>query len=100
MASTPSSKPSDARKWPGFGVAWREARELIWARRGRLALGFVLMVINRAAGLVLPASSKYLIDEVVGKGRADLLVPLAVAAAAATAVQSGTTFALSLVLGV
>jgi ABC-type multidrug transport system fused ATPase/permease subunit len=96
----PTGKPDEKRKWPGFGVAWREARELIWARRGRLALGFLLMVVNRLAGLVLPASSKYLIDEVVGKGRGDLLVPLALAAAGATAVQSGTTFALSLVLGV
>jgi subfamily B ATP-binding cassette protein MsbA len=94
------AKAAETRKWPGLGVAWREARELIWAKRGRLAVGFVLMVINRLSGLVLPASAKFLIDEVVGKGRADLLLPLAIAAAAATAVQSGTTFALSLVLGV
>jgi ABC-type multidrug transport system fused ATPase/permease subunit len=91
---------TDAKKWPGLDVAWREARELLWQRRGRLALGFGLMVVNRAAGLVLPASSKILIDEVVNKGRSDLLWPLALAAAAATALQSGTTFALSLVLGV
>jgi subfamily B ATP-binding cassette protein MsbA len=58
------------------------------------------MVINRLAGLVLPASSKFLIDEVMNKGRGELLLPLAVAIAAATAVASGTTFALSLVLGV
>ena len=93
-------KGSEAKKWPGFDVAWREARELMWAKRGRLAIGFVLMIDNRLAGLVLPASSKFLIDEVVGKGRGDMLVPLALAAGAATAVQSATTFALSLVLGV
>ena len=92
--------PPPAKKWPGFDVAWREARELLWARRGRLAIGFGLMILSRASGLVLPASSKVLIDEVVNNGRADLLWPLALAAAAATAIQSGTSFALSLVLGV
>ena len=81
-------------------TVWREARALIWARRGRIALGLALMLVNRLAGLVLPASSKYLIDDVAGQGRADLLVPLAMAAGAATLVQAVTSFALSQVLGV
>ncbi|MCA9769250.1 MAG: hypothetical protein KC485_10570, partial [Gemmatimonadetes bacterium] len=46
-------------------MAWREARELVWAHRTRLAIGFVIMLINRAAGLVLPGSSKFLIDKVL-----------------------------------
>jgi ABC-type multidrug transport system fused ATPase/permease subunit len=80
--------------------AWAEARELVWAHRGRLALGIVLMLVNRLAGLVLPASSKFLIDDVIGKGRADMLMPLALAAGAATVVDATTAFALSQVLGV
>ena len=32
-----------------------------------LAIGFVLMAINRVSGLVLPASSKFLIDDIFGK---------------------------------
>ena len=47
-------------------AAWREARELMWAHRKRLGIGLALMLVDRAAGLVLPASSKYLIDDVVG----------------------------------
>ncbi len=58
------------------------------------------MLVNRVAGLVLPASSKFLIDDVIGRGRADLLMPLAFAAGAATFVQAVTSFALSQVLGV
>ena len=58
------------------------------------------MLVNRLAGLVLPATSKFLIDDVIGKGRADLLMPLALAAGAATFVQAVTSFALSQVLGV
>jgi subfamily B ATP-binding cassette protein MsbA len=81
-------------------AVWREARALIVARRGRIAIGLVLMLINRLAGLVLPASSKYLIDDVAHQGRADLLMPLALVAGAATFVQAITSFALSQVLGV
>src|SRR5439155_22855265 len=83
-----------------YSNAWQEARVLIVARRGRLALGLVLMLVNRLAGMVLPASSKYLIDDVIGKHRAELLVPLALAGGLATLVQALTSFALSQVLGV
>ncbi|MCL4866934.1 MAG: ABC transporter ATP-binding protein, partial [Gemmatimonadales bacterium] len=83
-----------------FSVAWREARELIWAHRRRLAIGLVLMVISRLAGLVLPASSKYLIDNVIGQGDGHLLVPIALAILAATVVQAATSFSLSQILGV
>ena len=81
-------------------VVWREARALVWARWGRISIGLGLMLINRLAGLVLPASSKYLIDDVATQGRAELLTPLALAAGAATFVQAITSFALSQVLGV
>jgi subfamily B ATP-binding cassette protein MsbA len=81
-------------------AAWRDARELIWQHRYRLALGMFLMLINRLVGLVLPNTSKYLIEEVVLKHKADLLVPLALAAGGATIVQAITSFSLSQVLGV
>jgi subfamily B ATP-binding cassette protein MsbA len=88
------------KKKVDYSNAWQEARTLIVARRGRLAIGLALMLVNRLAGLILPATSKYLIDDVIGKHRADLLVPLALAAGAATMVQAVTSFALSQVLGV
>lgn len=81
-------------------TAWRDARELIWQHRARLALGMLLMIINRLVGLVLPATSKYLIDDVVLKHRSELLMPLALAAGGATIVQAFSSFALSQVLGV
>lgn len=83
-----------------FSDAWREAKELVIAHRARLAFGAALMLVNRLVGLVLPASSKYIIDEVIGKGRAELLTPIAIAAGAATLVQAVTSFSLSQVLGV
>ncbi len=47
--------------------------ELMRPRRGLLALGFVLMVINRVSGLVLPYSTKFLIDSVIAKHHVELL---------------------------
>src|SRR5882672_3756811 len=83
-----------------WSAAWGDARELVWTHRRRLLLGAVLMLINQAMGLVLPASTKYLIDQVIGKGRTDLLWKIALAAGAATAVQALTSFGLSQLLGV
>jgi subfamily B ATP-binding cassette protein MsbA len=96
----PDDKPHPPGKRKLTSAAWQEARALIWARRGRLSLGLSLMLVNRLSGLVLPATSKYLIDDVVGRGRAELLAPLALAAGAATLVQAVSSFALSQVLGV
>jgi subfamily B ATP-binding cassette protein MsbA len=88
------------KKKPNLANAWAEARELVWINRGRLAIGLGLMLVNRLAGLVLPATSKFLIDDVIGHRRADLLIPLAIAAAAATLIDAASAFALSQVLGV
>src|SRR3954463_6170451 len=95
-----AAAPTAAKKKTLTSAAWNEAKALIWARRGRLSLGLALMLVNRVAGLVLPATSKFLIDDVIGKRRTELLMPLAVAAGAATVVQAITSFALSQVLGV
>jgi subfamily B ATP-binding cassette protein MsbA len=81
-------------------AAWQDARELIWQHRYRLALGMLLMIINRLVGLVLPTTSKYLIDDVVIKHRGELLVPLAIAAGVATLIQAVSSFLLSQILGV
>ena len=80
--------------------AWAEARALIWEHRRSVSIGLVLMLISRAAGFVLPASTKWLMDEVIGKHRVDLLMPLALAAGAATLINAITSFALSQVVSV
>ncbi len=80
--------------------AWQEARALVYAHRRRLALGLVLLLVNRLAGLVLPSSSKWVIDRVINQHHPELLLPLALVAGAATLVQAVTGFALSQILGV
>src|ERR1041384_2764178 len=91
------AEPKKKIRW---SHAWLDARELVWTHRRRLMLGAVLMIVNQAMGLVLPASTKYLIDIVIPQGRTDLLWKIAVAAGGAALVQSLTTFSLSQVLGV
>jgi len=80
--------------------AWRDSRDLLYRHRRRLALGLVLMIISRLAGLVLPASSKYLIDHVIVAKQYQMLLPLAGAVFLATLIQASTGFALSQILGV
>jgi ABC-type multidrug transport system fused ATPase/permease subunit len=80
--------------------AWEEARGLIWTHRKRLALGLGLMLVNRLSGFVLPATTKYLMDDVITQGHWELLPTLAMAAGAATIVDASTAFANSQVLGV
>jgi ABC-type multidrug transport system fused ATPase/permease subunit len=88
------------KKKTNFANAWQEAKVLVAAHRGRIGLGLVLMLVSRLAGLIPPASSKYLIDEVIGHHRGELLLPLALAVGAAALVDAATSFALSQVLGV
>src|SRR6185503_1271985 len=88
------------KKRPKPSEAWREARELIAPHRRRLALGLALTLFNRLVGLVLPATSKFLVDDVVGKNRVDLLLPLALAGGLATLLQGVSGYALSQILGV
>lgn len=83
-----------------YSRAWVEAKLLIWNYRWRLTLGLVLMLISRAAGMVLPYSTKFLVDNVFGQGRFDLLKWIALAVAIATIIQALTSFTLSQVLGV
>jgi ABC-type multidrug transport system fused ATPase/permease subunit len=80
--------------------AWSEARELLREHRGSIAVGLVLMVINRVAGLVLPYTSKFLVDDIIGKHRPELLMPLAGIAVAAMLIGAVTSFALSQVVSV
>jgi ATP-binding cassette, subfamily B, putative efflux pump len=90
----PDKKKIDTKR------AWRETRALMAQHKRSLAIGFSLMLVNRLAGLVLPASSKFLIDDVIGKHRADMLLPLALAALGATVIQAITGFALSQVVSI
>jgi ABC-type multidrug transport system fused ATPase/permease subunit len=91
----------DAPKKKGLSAdAWEEARALVWKHRGRLALGLVLMVISRVSGLVLPYTTKLLMDDVAIQHHWDLLSKLALWVGTATLVDAASSFANSQILGV
>ena len=94
-----SGKTKD-KKAINYANAWAEARRLVWLHRWRLALGLSLMMVSRALSLVLPASTKFVIDEVIGKRRTDLLGTIALVAVSATFLQAASSFAISQILGV
>lgn len=73
---------------------------IIWPRRKLLFLGLFLIGINRLAGLVLPGSTKYLIDNVIGQGNTDLLKTLLLVVGGALLIQSVTSFLLTRLLSV
>ena len=72
----------------------------MWAHRGKLAFGFLLMVVNRLSGFVLPWASKYLVDTVLADGKMDMLLPIALAVGGATIVGAITNFSLSQIISV
>src|SRR6266513_4661376 len=73
---------------------WRDLRVLIWPRRKLFIFGLILTFINRGASLVLPGSTKFLIDDVVQKHRQDLLLPIVAAVAGAILIQAVTSYTL------
>ena len=89
-----------AKKPTNYKAAWAETRKLMWQHRRTLGIGLVLMLVNRLTGLVLPGSVKWIVDEVMGNGRTELLTPIAIATATATVLQAGSSFALSQVISV
>lgn len=88
------------KKKMDYTRAWAEARSLIWSYRWRLLLGLCLMLVSRGASMVLPFSTKYLVDNVFGKQQFEMLKWIALAVGLSTVVQAVTSFTLSQVLGV
>jgi ABC-type multidrug transport system fused ATPase/permease subunit len=82
------------RAWQLLPDVWG----LIKPRRGILGIGFVLMAINRASGLILPGSTRYLYDDVFISRRVHLLLPIVLIVVGATLIQGCTSFALTQLL--
>ncbi len=93
MKQTNSSKPS-------LTTVRYALRTIVWPRRKLVFVGLVLIVLNRLAGLVLPGSSKYLIDNAISEGDLSLLRLILLIVAAAILVQATTSFFLTRLLSV
>lgn len=96
MAPQPDLKKKSAKEQ--LKSAWPMVKELLRPRRGLLAYSFLLLLTGRVCGLVLPAAPKFLIDDVIGKNRPNLLLTLVLAVAGATLVQGITSYSLTQLL--
>jgi ABC-type multidrug transport system fused ATPase/permease subunit len=96
--TAPAAPPK--KKKVSRDVVWREARELIWVHRKRLAIGLVLLLINRAAGFYIPWRTKFVIDTIIPTRNVHLLWVVGGIGLLATLLQAATGFAVSQVLGV
>ncbi|MTI19958.1 ABC transporter ATP-binding protein [Fulvivirga sp. RKSG066] len=75
-------------------------KTIVWPRRKQVAIGIILIIISRLAGLVLPGASKYLMDEVIPNNDMEMLKLLLLAVGGAILVQALTSFALTQILSV
>jgi ABC-type multidrug transport system fused ATPase/permease subunit len=78
----------------------REAASIVWRARKRLLLGLPLMLVNRLSSLVLPWTTKYLIDDVIVKRQHDMLWILVLAGGGAALVSSITDYSIAQILGI
>ena len=90
QAEPPKSKPNLRKIWP-------EGKALVVPRKGRIAIGLVLMAINRVAGLVLPFTARPLVDKVLSpQNPHPQLLPRYIAIVfSAMVVQALTSYALT-----
>jgi len=75
-------------------------KEIIWPRRKLIAIGLGLILVNRLSGLVLPASTQYLVDNVIANRNFELFYTLLIAVGVAVALQAATSYALVMLLSV
>jgi len=98
MASSPKAAVISPPPRPQLRAILPLVKELVRPRKGLLTLGFLLMAINRIAALVLPYSTRFLIDNVIVKRHVEILKPLVLAVLVATLIQGITSFSLTQLL--
>ena len=87
-----------SRPKPKLSKVMPEVWKLVKPRRVILSISFLLMIVNRASGLVLPGSMRYLIDNVMTKGQLNKLPLIVGAVVSATILQGITSYALTQLL--
>src|SRR3954465_2406416 len=80
-AAAPSVNAAAPAKKKGLSseklkTLWPDIWAMVRPRKWLMLLGLVLMAINRIAGLVLPWSTKSLIDDVINKHQQQKLAPI------------------------
>lgn len=92
--------PTNKKKNVSLASVRRAFWTIIWPRRRLILVGLLLVGVNRLCGLVLPASTKYLIDNVIAKHDLVMLRKLVAVVGVAILVQAATGFLLTRLMSV
>ncbi len=79
--------------------AWA-VKNIIWPRRKTLSIGLLLILISRPAGLVLPAATKYLLDDAVPNKDFAMLQLIFIVILISLIIQAVSAFLLTRILSV
>ncbi|MDX2176092.1 MAG: ABC transporter ATP-binding protein [Candidatus Sumerlaeia bacterium] len=90
MAKKP--RPTMQERREQFRRALPEALALARPYRGMLAFALVLLLVNRAASLVLPAAPKFIFDDALAKGDTRFFYQIVAAVVAASFIQGASIF--------
>ena len=71
----PVDPESDKKPKLKLSAVWHEARDLVWSRRGRLSLGFLVMLFNRLIGFIPVFYIRPIVDDILQK-KTDAGLPL------------------------
>lgn len=93
-----SAELTQKKPKPPLKKVWPEVKKLVKPRLPLLGVSLLVLILNRACGLVLPASTKYLIDDVMRQHHAEMLPRIVGLVVTATILQGVTTFALTQML--
>ena len=109
FASSGGASPSDlrhsrmepsTRKRPSLASVRHAFHNIIWPRRGRLLFGLLLIAVNRLCGLVLPGSTRVLLDRVIPEANVSLLTTLLLVLGGAMVLQAISSFLLTRFVGI
>jgi ABC-type multidrug transport system fused ATPase/permease subunit len=93
-----SASLTEKKPKPPLKKVWPEVKKLMQPRIGLLVVSVLIMIVNRACGLVLPASTRYLIDDVMRQHHVELLPKIIGAVLVATITQGITSYLLTQIL--
>jgi len=75
-------------------------KTLLWPRKTALLIGLLLIVVSRLAGMVLPVSLKFFVDDVIPHNDMNLFWLILLLVGVAVSIQSITSFILTRLLGI
>jgi ABC-type bacteriocin/lantibiotic exporter with double-glycine peptidase domain len=73
-------------------VPLRELAALLWRERGMLSVALLCAVVGPVAAMGVPVGAKLVIDQVLGRGRVELLMPIGIVASLAVLLQAAASY--------